>query len=1045
MRAPALRTGNPLVRLTAGIVLLAGVYALFGWLIHLPEQIGGTSIYAAPIWLPAGFALGALIVYGRSLWPGIWLGQFAGIFSHLLPQAGPTPAIIAASLIASGAVLQALLGLALTHRFIGRQPALDNGPEVLRFIILCGPLASLLNATIGSLTFSAFTGKGIAGLLLEWLAWWSGDTIGVLFGTPIVLAIAANPRSIWRPRRLTVALPLIFAAVLTTAFFYTIGRLEHENRQTEFKRHAELLANTVQSAFASANEAARSLADYFNASERVDAHEFTRFASSLHQRHPDLQALEWAPRITHVERDAYESSLRSRDEAHSGIHAIGPGGNSIPARQHEEYFPVHYAYPRTGNERAIGLDLGSDVQRREALDAARKSGYLSVSGRVQLVQEDSQQSAILAIAPVLAADRNAGRSTESIAGYAIAVMHIADVLDLALKPLLYKDVAYRLTDLDAAPTMRLLHEAGQFAGAPLYGHTRDFDFGGRRWHLDIRAGENYRFTHRAGSAWVMLAGGVAVSALLSFFLLILSGRTARTEQLVKERTAELDSARAAAEKVRQLLEEAVGSIAQGFTIYDENDRLVVCNEAYKSFYETSRDLIVPGTTFEEIVRRGAERGQYAAALGDVDAWVKARVAQHQSADGRVIEQRLGDGRWLLIVEHRTPSGYIVGNRIDITELKRTAAALGDRNAQLDAIFQLSPDGLVSFDLAGHVKSVNAAFTRMTGLPAAAVSGRSQAELEGQLRALAEHPEQWPGLEASFHTAKVGAGGTATSSTEPHLLALQRPRAAVLELVGVTSTAASVSRLLYLRDVTHEVEVDRMKSEFLSHAAHELRTPMASIFGFTELLMTQEFDEATRKDLLATIYKQTAWLVDIINELLDLARIESRRGKDFSIAAVALDACVADVLGTLSIDAERWPIIVEVADDLPPALADAAKLRQAITNVLGNAVKYSPAGGTLSIRGVTRVSDDRPQVGLIIADHGIGMTPEQVSHVGERFYRADSSGNIPGTGLGMAIVKEILDLLGGSFTVVSTPGTGTTVSLWLPVAQTDQTPTESTAT
>lgn len=151
------------------------------------------------------------------------------------------------------------------------------------------------------------------------------------------------------------------------------------------------------------------------------------------------------------------------------------------------------------------------------------------------------------------------------------------------------------------------------------------------------------------------------------------------------------------------MHESVGSIAQGFTIFDEHDRLIVCNEAYLDFYEGSRDLIVPGSTFEEIVRKGAERGQYPAANGRVEAWVAERVQQHQQANGQVLEQLLSDGRWLMIVECRTPSGYIAGNRIDITPIKRAAAQVEDRNAQLDALFSLSPDGFVAFDRNGLVK------------------------------------------------------------------------------------------------------------------------------------------------------------------------------------------------------------------------------------------------------------------------------------------------------------------------------------------------------
>ncbi len=241
----------------------------------------------------------------------------------------------------------------------------------------------------------------------------------------------------------------------------------------------------------------------------------------------------------------------------------------------------------------------------------------------------------------------------------------------------------------------------------------------------------------------------------------------------------------------------------------------------------------------------------------------------------------------------------------------------------------------------------------------------------------------------------------------------------------------MSRLLYARDVTREMEVDRMKSEFLSHAAHELRTPMASIYGFTELLMTQEFDAPTRHDLLATIHKQTEWLVAIINELLDLARIESRRGKDFRIEAVSLPPLVDEVVAALRIDPARWPLVAHIPDGLPAVRADAAKLRQALTNVLSNAVKYSPGGGVIDLRCGARDMGGKTFVDIAVTDHGIGMTPEQAARVGERFYRADTSGNIPGTGLGMTIVKEIVELLGGGLIRQSAPGVGTTVTLWLP--------------
>ena len=351
--------------------------------------------------------------------------------------------------------------------------------------------------------------------------------------------------------------------------------------------------------------------------------------------------------------------------------------------------------------------------------------------------------------------------------------------------------------------------------------------------------------------------------------------------------------------------------------------------------------------------------------------------------------------------------------------------------QLDEIFNLSPDGLVSFDRAGLVKYANPAFLRMTGMSLGKIMGLPQIEFEARLRELAEAPERWPGLDPCFIASKVSLGET-PSGNKQRFLTLRGPGGMVLELLGVNSDAPSVSRLLYVRDVTHEVEVDRMKSEFLSHAAHELRTPMASIFGFTELLISQDFDEATRKDLLQTIHKQTAWLVDIINELLDIARIEARRGKDFNIEAVPLPPLVDAVVAALQIDGQRWPVRIDCPGHLPAARADAAKLRQALTNILGNAVKYSPEGGAIDIRCAARGDGGRAMIAITVTDHGIGMTPDQVARVCERFYRADTSGNIPGTGLGMAIVKEIAELLGGSVSIQSAPSQGTSVRLDLPV-------------
>jgi len=168
-------------------------------------------------------------------------------------------------------------------------------------------------------------------------------------------------------------------------------------------------------------------------------------------------------------------------------------------------------------------------------------------------------------------------------------------------------------------------------------------------------------------------------------------------------------------------------------------------------------------------------------------------------------------------------------------------------------------------------------------------------------------------------------------------------------------------------------------------------------------------------------------------LLDLARIESRRGKDFTLTRFDLNELVSQTVGSyLCPQGRELPVVVPAAQP-QWLLGDAGKLRQAILNVLSNAYKYSPQGGPVRIEvDALLVRGQLPQARIRVTDRGIGMTPEQTSKVWDRFYRVDTSGRFPGTGLGMSIVKEIVGLHHGSVSISSALGQGTCVSLCLPV-------------
>jgi len=345
--------------------------------------------------------------------------------------------------------------------------------------------------------------------------------------------------------------------------------------------------------------------------------------------------------------------------------------------------------------------------------------------------------------------------------------------------------------------------------------------------------------------------------------------------------------------------------------------------------------------------------------------------------------------------------------------------------EFDCLFKLSSDGFVMFNKEGIRSYANPAFMQMTGLSRGQLDGITEAQFDDILA----------GLCSAVH--RPAAISDRVDLGEPDRIEMSLPRPTVLMRTVremVAPHGERIGRAVYLRDVTKETEVDRMKSEFLSTAAHELRTPMVSVHGFSELLLKREFTDERRKDIYDTIHRQSKLLINMVNELLDLARIEARAGKDFHIAATPLQPIIRSTVDGIQGLGDPRQVQMQIPSDLPPVLIDQEKFARALMNVLSNAYKYSPNGGDIQLEILKRAdSAAQGSLGVSVIDHGMGMTPEQLARVFERFYRADPSCNIPGTGLGMCLVQEILSLMGGEVELRSTHGQGTVVTLWLRTA------------
>jgi signal transduction histidine kinase len=367
--------------------------------------------------------------------------------------------------------------------------------------------------------------------------------------------------------------------------------------------------------------------------------------------------------------------------------------------------------------------------------------------------------------------------------------------------------------------------------------------------------------------------------------------------------------------------------------------------------------------------------------------------------------------------------HYVGIQNDITERVAAETNLRIRTKRLDAVFNLSPDGFVAFDTRDMLTNANPAFLAMTGFREQDLIGLHVDLFDIKLRSLCETGKSYPSTLAPAEN----------EDDPPVILKLLRPQMRVIQRDLRVADIGSGEKVVYFRDITRETEVDRMKSEFLSTAAHELRTPLASIFGFSELMLTRNYDEGRVKQMVGTIHRQAGLLVKLINELLDLARIEARAGKDFNYRVQPLAPVIENVVAALLVGNETRHVAVSLPSQPPLVKIDADKFSLSLTNVLANAYKYSPKGGAIELDVIAAEADGEPRIGVRVRDHGIGMSAEEVARVFERFYRADPSGNIPGTGLGMCLVKEIIELHGGQVEVASEKNVGTTVTLWLPAA------------
>lgn len=473
------------------------------------------------------------------------------------------------------------------------------------------------------------------------------------------------------------------------------------------------------------------------------------------------------------------------------------------------------------------------------------------------------------------------------------------------------------------------------------------------------------------------------------------------------------------------------AISSNFSLWDNKDRLIVFNSVFKNEISSIQGLAKPGLRFEDYIRARVKNGLVPDSIGQEEEWIERRLTLHRNSP-RPFQIKLRAGRWDLVDERRTKLGGIIIHGVDISELKHSEIALAESQDRFRDFATAGADWFWETDAEHKFCFISSNFEEQTSLRISTLIGRRRDEtvtVDEDPTIWADHlailDEHKPFREFIFRRQMTEARALwSTVSGVPHFShdgafagyrGIGRDVTELVEARDALELSEAQSRDFAEAQNEARIAADvanRAKSDFLASMSHEFRTPLNAILGFVQLLQLEKAGKlnATQQEYAEYVLSSGQHLLNLVNEALDAAGIEWGK-QQLSLKPVDAKGIARDVVRTMQPIAEKAGIRLDPVDELPApfVIADAQRLRQALLNLMSNAIKYNRPNGSVAVA----VKAENGNMRITVTDTGFGIPEDLQSEVFTPFNRLGAEGTVAeGSGLGLALCQRLVLKMGG---------------------------------